>query len=86
MTEGVSIDEVSPLIEMVLSPAVEAVADMTMKEEEILFPMSMDKLTDAEWYEIDSKPRKLVIAFLIQASNGNLKELRIRKKKTKMTD
>ena len=25
---------------------------MTMKEEEILLPMSMDKLTDSDWYEI----------------------------------
>ena len=25
---------------------------MVMKEEEILFPMSMDKLTDEEWYQI----------------------------------
>lgn len=38
--------------ELVLRSAVEAVEDMIMKEEEILFPMAMDKLTDAEWYEI----------------------------------
>ncbi len=44
---------------MVLLPAVEAVADMTMKEEEILFPMSMDKLTDAEWYEIDKQTQEI---------------------------
>jgi uncharacterized protein len=39
-------------IEMKLVPAVKAITDMIMKEEEILFPMSMDKLTDQEWYEI----------------------------------
>jgi len=39
-------------IEMQLQPAVKAVADMIMKEEEILFPMTMDKLTDENWYEI----------------------------------
>lgn len=32
--------------------ALKAVTDMIMKEEEILFPMTMDELTDAEWYEI----------------------------------
>jgi len=39
-------------IEMQLKPAVKAIADMIMKEEEILFPMTMDKLTDENWYEI----------------------------------
>jgi hypothetical protein len=39
-------------IEMQLVPAMKAVADMIMKEEEILFPMTMDKLTDENWYEI----------------------------------
>ena len=39
-------------IEIQLQPAVKAVADMIMKEEEILFPMTMDKLTEENWYEI----------------------------------
>jgi len=39
-------------IEMQLQPAVKAVADMIIKEEEILFPMTMDKLTDENWYDI----------------------------------
>lgn len=32
--------------------ALKAITDMIMKEEEILFPMTMDELTDAEWYQI----------------------------------
>jgi uncharacterized protein len=39
-------------IEIQLQPAVKAVADMIMKEEEILFPMTMDKLTEENWYDI----------------------------------
>ena len=35
-----------------LNPAAKAITDMIMKEEEILLPMTMDKLTDADWYEI----------------------------------
>jgi len=35
-----------------LKPAVKAITDMIMKEEEILFPMTLDKLTEADWYEI----------------------------------
>lgn len=50
--KDVSKDEVKSLMDMVLKPAMDAVADMTMKEEEILFPMSMDKLSDREWFEV----------------------------------
>jgi hypothetical protein len=42
----------SGMVEMILKPASDAILDMTMKEEEILFPMSMDKLSDADWFEI----------------------------------
>ncbi len=41
--------------EMVIKPALKGVDEMTIKEEEILFPMAMDKLTDADWYEIDKQ-------------------------------
>jgi uncharacterized protein len=39
-------------IDLHLKPAAKAITDMIMKEEEILLPMTMDKLTDADWYEI----------------------------------
>lgn len=48
----ISPDEALTLAEMVFQPAVQAVSDMIMKEEEILLPMAMDKLTDADWYNI----------------------------------
>lgn len=48
----ISPEEVLTLTEMLLSPAVQAVSDMIMKEEEILLPMAMDKLSDADWYNI----------------------------------
>jgi len=51
-TEGITREEWLAAIQMVLRPAVRAVVDMTTKEEEILFPMAMDKLTEADWYEI----------------------------------
>jgi len=47
--------EIATLIELVLKPASAAVTDMVMKEEEILFPMSMDKLNDEEWYQISQQ-------------------------------
>ncbi|HEX7411267.1 MAG TPA: DUF438 domain-containing protein [Bacteroidales bacterium] len=43
---------VQELIDSVFKPASKAITDMIMKEEEILLPMTMDKLTDADWFEI----------------------------------
>jgi uncharacterized protein len=45
-------DEVAIMTELVLSPAVNAISDMISKEEEILLPMCMDKLTDQDWYSV----------------------------------
>lgn len=45
-------EDISSIVEMLLLPAAKAVTDMIMKEEEILFPMCMDKLTIEEWYEV----------------------------------
>ena len=50
--ENLSPEEIQALVEMVLKPASSAVADMVMKEEEILLPMCLDKLSDVEWYMI----------------------------------
>jgi DUF438 domain-containing protein len=44
--------EAATVAEMVIKPAIQAIPDMIMKEEEILFPMCMDKLSDDEWYAI----------------------------------
>lgn len=49
---GATASELTDIIEIILHPASKAVTDMIMKEEEILFPMTMDELTDQEWYEV----------------------------------
>ena len=54
-TEGISVEETKTLLELILEPASKAVADMIGKEEEILFPMCMDTLEEAEWYEIEKQ-------------------------------
>ena len=51
-TPGITKDELLAATEIVLQPAVQGVADMIVKEEEILFPMLMDALSDGDWYEI----------------------------------
>lgn len=44
--------ELAAMAAKLLVPAVRGVDDMIMKEEQILFPMCMDTLTDLEWFEI----------------------------------
>ncbi len=51
-TEDISKDELAASAELILKPAVKGVAEMIIKEEEILFPMMMDALSEAQWYEI----------------------------------
>jgi len=45
-------DEFKSVIDLVLKPASKSVDEMIFKEEEILFPMTLDTLTDSEWYSI----------------------------------
>ena len=54
-TESISLEELMAASEMVLIPAVNGVFDMTKKEEDILFPMVMDKLDEEEFYEISKQ-------------------------------
>ncbi len=54
-TPEMSLEEFIASSEMVLTPAVKGVNEMIPKEEEILFPMAMDKLTEADWYEISKQ-------------------------------
>ncbi len=51
-TGTVTAEDARGTIELVLLPATDAIKEMIFKEEEILFPMCLDKLTDAEWYSI----------------------------------
>jgi len=54
-TPGITQEELLASAEIVLRPAVKSVAEMIVKEEEILFPMLMDALSDADWYEIQKQ-------------------------------
>jgi DUF438 domain-containing protein len=52
-TKNITVDEAKDVIDLVLAPASKAVDDMIDKEEEILFPMCLDKLSEREWLEIE---------------------------------
>jgi uncharacterized protein len=45
-------EEIEAVVELILNPAAVAVEDMIFREEQILFPLSLDVLTEAEWYSI----------------------------------
>jgi DUF438 domain-containing protein len=54
-TPSIAREELIASSEIVLFLAIKGVVDMTVKEEEILFPMALDKLTETEWYEISKQ-------------------------------
>ncbi|MEA2077389.1 MAG: DUF438 domain-containing protein [Candidatus Marinimicrobia bacterium] len=54
-TEAITGKELIATAEMILYPACKGVDEMVIKEEEILLPMALDTLTDAEWYEISKQ-------------------------------
>jgi DUF438 domain-containing protein len=54
-TPGLNLDDLLASSEIVLLPALKGVYEMTIKEEEILFPMLMDTLSDGDWYEIQKQ-------------------------------
>ncbi|PJA29032.1 MAG: DUF438 domain-containing protein [candidate division Zixibacteria bacterium CG_4_9_14_3_um_filter_46_8] len=51
-SESISAGEAKAVIDLVLKPASNSIEEMIFKEEEILFPMCLDTLTDSEWYEV----------------------------------
>ncbi|MFH2055691.1 MAG: DUF438 domain-containing protein [bacterium] len=51
-TGTISAEELQSLAKLVVQPAADAVTEMIYKEEEILLPMCLDTLTEAEWYAI----------------------------------
>jgi DUF438 domain-containing protein len=51
-SHGATAGELVDIIDIVLAPASKSITDMVMKEDEILFPMAMDELTEQEWYEV----------------------------------
>jgi len=54
-TPSITREELIASSEIILFPAIKGVVDMTKKEEEILFPMALDKLTESDWYEISKQ-------------------------------
>jgi hypothetical protein len=58
-TENLNLEDLLQAAELVLNPALSGIDDMTIKEEEILFPMSHDRLTEAEWHQINEQTEEI---------------------------
>ena len=54
-TRDMSREELLASAEIIFEPALQGTNEMIPKEEEILFPMALDKLTEADWYEISKQ-------------------------------
>lgn len=54
-TNDTDAEELLAAAEMVLEPALQSIDEMTIKEEDILFPMALDTLHEGDWYEIDQQ-------------------------------
>ena len=54
-TKDISKDDLIASAELILTPAINGVTGMIDKEEEILIPMLMDTLSDADWIEVDKQ-------------------------------
>ncbi len=50
--KSIKVSDFIDLDEILLTPTIKMIEEMIFKEEEILFPMCLDTLTDIEWYEI----------------------------------
>lgn len=51
-SSGAGAEEMQALADLSFCPALDGLADMIMKEEQILFPMCLDVLADTEWMQI----------------------------------
>ena len=51
-TKGLTRNDLADALDLLFYPALQALIDMVQKEEEILFPMSMDLLTTEDWWNI----------------------------------
>lgn len=69
--EGITREDLLASAEIILNQTLFGIDDMTVKEEQILFPMSMDKLTEAEWFEISKQ--SLEIGFCLYDPQVNWK-------------
>lgn len=63
-----SVKELNEAIERVARPAIKMITDMIYKEDNIMFPMSIETLTDQEWAEVVEQSEE--IGYLVEPDTG----------------
>ena len=63
-----SVKELNETIERVARPAFKMITDMIYKEDNIMFPMSIETLTDEEWAEVDEQSEE--IGYMVEPDTG----------------
>ena len=75
---GVTKEEVEGFWELMFHQAIKGIEDMFYKEEQILFPMCMDTLTEIEWYEIHTQSAEIGYCLIVPTDewkpNGTVEE------------
>ena len=77
-------DMMATKTEIHLKPALKAITDMIMKEEEILFPMTLDKLNESDWFSIYNQTNE--IGYCLYDPKVTWKPQGIREDKEKTSD
>jgi uncharacterized protein len=53
--KDISTEEIKGFMDLMFNPTIHAIEEMIYKEENILFPMCMDTLTEIDWYQISQQ-------------------------------
>ena len=64
-TPEVKREELEGYWELMFQPAINGISDMFYKEEQILFPMCLDALTEIEWYEIYTQSAEIGYCLIV---------------------
>lgn len=72
-------------LELLFFPALKAVTDMIQKEEEILFPMCMDVLTEEDWWNVHTQTLEYGFTLYDPATDWKPEGINLHEKETTMT-
>jgi len=67
--EKISASVLADFILMMFEPTINAITEMIYKEDNILFPMSLDTLTDNDWYEIHQQSALIGFTLIVPKTN-----------------
>jgi DUF438 domain-containing protein len=79
-TDTASKEALPSEIETVFKPCAQAIGEMIFKEEQVLLPMAMDKLSVDEWYEIYAQSNEIGYCLYDPTTEWEPKDVKLKKK------